>query len=84
MHFVKYDARDVMIRKNADLIELLARIVESGNPCVEIKDYPHKNANSCRNALQKRIREGRLTHLKLVVRGNRVFVINTLLLDEVR
>lgn len=83
MYFVEYDVRDVMIRKNADLKELLARIVDSGNPCVEIKDYPHKTANGCCNALRKRIKEDRLNHLKLVMRGDRIFVINTLLTKEV-
>ena len=86
MHFVacKIDEARGNRSKNSDIRKLLMKIIDSGEECVEIKDYTHKNTNSCYTALRARIVKDRLKQLEVVTRGDRVFVINTLIVKEVK
>lgn len=70
--------------KNSDIRKLLMKIVESGEACVEIKDYKHKNAAICASALRNRINKDRLKQLQVITKGERVFVINTLMIKDVK
>ena len=70
--------------KNSDIRKLLMQIIESGNACVEIKDFIHKDASSCAGALRVRIKKDRLKQLEVVTKDNRVFVINTLFVKDVK
>lgn len=65
------------------LVDLMKRITQSGEACVEVKNYVHKTASGCATALRNRIRTDHLDQLQVVVRDKRVFVINTLLVKEV-
>lgn len=65
------------------IADLMGRIVSSGEACVEVKNYEHKTANGCATSLRNRIRMDHLNQLQVVVRGKRVFVINTLHVKEV-
>lgn len=65
------------------LVDLTRRIVQSGEACVEVKNYEHKTANGCATALRNRIKMDHLNQLYVVVRNKRVFVINTLHVKEV-
>lgn len=69
---------------NSDIRKLLMRIIESGESCVEIKDYNHKNATSCAQVLKNRIKKDRLNQLQVIKKGERVFVINTLFVKDVK
>ena len=84
MHFVPCKIDNAGRRTNTDLRKLLMRILESGNECVEIKDYEHKDAYSCANALRARIKKDRLKQLEVITKDQRVFVINTLLVKDVK
>ena len=85
MHFVPAKLNDVRNRsKNTDIRSLLMKIIDSGEECVEIKDYTHKTANSCYSALRARIVKDRLNQLEVVTKGSRVFVINTLMVKDVK
>jgi hypothetical protein len=69
-------------RKNSDIRKLLMKIIERGEACVEIKEFPHKDHHSCANALRNRIKQDRFKQLEVLVSNKRVFVINTLLVKE--
>lgn len=56
----------------------LESFVESGYRCVEVTDFPHKSARSCRDSLQTSIERMNLYHIKAVRRQGRVFLINSL------
>ena len=82
MHFKACDINEARSRSNTDIRKMLMKIVESCAPCVEITDYPHKDSNSCANAIRVRINKDRLKQLKVVTKGKRVFVINTLFVKD--
>lgn len=85
MHFVPCNINEANSkRRTSDIRKLLMRIVESKEECVEIKDYEHATPYSCAGALRARIKKDRLKQLKVVVSGKRIFVINTLLVKEVK
>ena len=84
MYFVPCKLSGVKMKgERTDIRKLLEQIERSGNACVELKDYTHVSAKSCQNSLSNRIVKDRLTHLKVVTRGERVFVINMLRVKEV-
>lgn len=84
MHFVVCTANEAIERPKTDIRKILNRIIDGKHPYVEIKDFEHKDANSCANALRSRIKKDRLSQLQVVTRNNRVFVINTLFAKEVK
>lgn len=84
MYFVPCELDRTLRREKSDLRKLLTRIIESGNECVEIKDFTHKNVNSFATSLRDRIKKDRLCQLTVVTKNQRIFVINTLLVKDVK
>lgn len=84
MHFEPCSISEVRGGKasKSQITKLLMQIIDSGNACVEVKDFEHKTPQSCANALRVRIKADRIKQLEVVVKNKRVFVINTLRVKE--
>ena len=83
MKFTPCRPEEVKTSKHRNGIrKILSDIIDSNEPCVEIKDYPHRSAEICYRSLRARITKDQLDHLRVSIRDNRVFVINTLLVEE--
>lgn len=77
MTFVKYDKRDVKkhyyrFGKNQRFIN---EFMESGFECIEVKDFEHRDAYSCANALRRSVERMNIRSIKVISRNNRVFMI---------
>ena len=55
--------------------KVLMEFVESNHECVELVDYPQKNAHSCTSSFIGSIRRFNLNSVKVLQRGNKVFLI---------
>ena len=65
--------------ERTDVFETLNAFQESGLKCVKITEYTHKNANSCATALRVGIKRFNRYHIKVMVRKDNVYLVNTLL-----
>ena len=80
MKLVPYDLEKIgyygAYRKTRNL-KILDEFVKSGHRCVKIEDYPQKDAKNCSRSLKASIRKFKLNGIKVSVRGQDVFLINT-------
>lgn len=62
-----------------DVFETLNAFQESGLKCAQVTEYTHKNAASCACALRQGIKRFNRYHIKVMVRKDRVYLVNTLM-----
>ena len=62
------------VTKNQKIIE---EFVNSNMDCAEVKEFNHKTAWSCANALNYSIKRFRLSGVQAISRKGRVFLIKT-------
>lgn len=77
MNLVPIEAQNIPYanaKRNGSNYKALVEFQESGATCVEVKDYPHKNAETAANCLRTSIRRYRF-RIRVVRRKDRVFLI---------
>lgn len=84
MWFEPCDIAKTKARKTNDVRGLLMKIVSSGEVCVEIKDHGYASVEGCCNAIRAAIKRDRLKQLRITRNNNKIYVINTLLIKEVK
>lgn len=67
------------VRQNASMIAILEQFVNEGVQCAVIDDYPHKSANTLATSLRKAALRERLYHVKILVRKDKVYMVNELI-----
>ena len=60
MKLVPYDISKIRYYRPCKLQVILNEFVNSGLDCVEVKDFTHKNAKSCANALNTSAKKSRM------------------------
>lgn len=67
--------------KRTKNLELLEEFIQSGEKCVRIDGWEerYQNRTSLQSSMNNSIRKFNVTQVKCIVRGNEVFLINTLL-----
>jgi hypothetical protein len=63
----------------SDAFDTLNAFSQSGMRCVKLNSYPHKTANICASAFRAAIKRYKRHHIKVMVRKNDVYLINTLI-----
>ena len=84
MKFKEYDICQVEAQayNRPKLVKFLHEFVDSGVQCAVVEDYEQKNAYICACSLRKAALKERLYHVKITVRKDNVYLINTLLVDK--
>ena len=59
--------------------KIIQEFLDSGEKCVKVEDYPHKDAGSCRGALALSAKRMGINNVIVVTRQGMVFMINTTL-----
>ena len=54
---------------------LLKEFMDSDLDCVEVEGYPHKDAASCQSSLYGSMKNFGFNNIKIVARGDRVFLV---------
>lgn len=70
------------MRKPGKVQRLLEEFVSSGYACVEVENLHYKNINAARTSFINATKRDDLTHIKICTRNNRLYLINTLLVDK--
>ena len=80
MKLVPYDEKKVgRIYKPCKNQKIIQEFLDSGEKCVKVEDYPHKDAGSCRNALALSAKRMGANNVIAITRRGMVFMINTAL-----
>ena len=66
---------DVNTNKTEKLVEIMVSFIEMDTDCVEITDYQYTNGATCQITLLQTIKRLGLLGIKVVRRGERVFLI---------
>ncbi len=78
MKFKAYDVTKLTTYRNRDCnVDFIDEFVNANIKCVKVEDYPHKTAGSCATALRHASKRSHHKYIKVMVRGNDVFLINT-------
>lgn len=84
MWFEPCDISKTKKRTTNDIRGLLMKVVSSGEACVEIKDHGYSTHESACNALRAAIKRDRLKQLKVTSNKKHIYIINTLMIKEVK
>ena len=80
MKLVPYDEKKVgRIYKPCKNQKIIQEFLDSGEKCVKVEDYPHKDAGSCRSALALSAKRMGVNNVIAITRRGMVFMINTAL-----
>lgn len=80
MKLVPYDEKKIdRIFKPCKNQKIIQEFLDSGEKCVKVEDFPHRDASSCRNALRLSARRMGANSVIVVTRKGVVFMINTTL-----
>ena len=63
--------------RQSDLFDTLDEFAKTGWKACKIEDYPHKTANICAQAFRAAIKRYRKFNIKVSVRKDNVYLINT-------
>lgn len=79
MKFTQVNEREIIEKglKASDVFETLDQFSKSGFRCAKLEGYPHKTAASCASSFKTAIKRYKKTHIKVMIRGNDVYLINT-------
>lgn len=80
MKLVPYDESKIgRVYKPCKNQKIIQEFLDSGEKCVKVEDYPHRNANACRCALSLSAKRMGANSVIVVTRKGMVFMINTAL-----
>lgn len=80
MKLVPYDEKKIdRIFKPCKNQKIIQEFLDSGEKCVKVEDFPHRDASSCRNALRLSARRMGANSVIVVTSKGVVFMINTAL-----
>lgn len=65
-------------RKYTDMHKFLDEFIKSEHDCVKVTDFTHANAKSCVSGLRASIRRYRYSHVKVIQRGDNVFLVKVI------
>lgn len=78
MKLVPYDEKKIgRIYKPCKNQKIIQEFLDSGEKCVKVEDFLHRDAASCRNALALSARRMGANSVIVVTRKGMVFMINT-------
>lgn len=76
MKLVPYNKDDLRIKRSyTDNYKILMEFAESDLDCVKLEGWTQKNAKSAQQSMWNSIRRYHLYGIKVVVRGNNVFLL---------
>ena len=77
MNFIPCDKNAIAIVRNvrSDNFALLSNFADSGLECAKVEGYPHKSAEGCASALRAAIKNYRMFTIRVVKRGDEVYLI---------
>lgn len=80
MKFTEFDLTKLEQRggKNSDIFKTLEEFSKAKIRCAKIDEYHHKTAASCAQAFRSATRRYRMPHIKVTVRKDDVYLINTI------
>lgn len=79
MKMVPYEKEQVKNRrKYTDIRRFLEEFVHSEYDCVKVTDFTHVNVKSCVSCLRASVRRYKYFHVKVVQRGDSVFLVKAL------
>lgn len=80
MKLVPYDEKKIgRIYKPCKNQKIIQEFLDSGEKCVKVEDFPHRDAGSCRGALMLSAKRMGANSVIVVTRKGMVFMINTAL-----
>lgn len=81
MKFTQVDEREITEKGIcvSDVFKTLNDFAECGYRCAKLDSYPHKTAVSCASAFRVAIKRYNRPHIKVMIRKNDVYLINTLI-----
>lgn len=62
-------------KERCNLDKLINEFRDSNYDCVEVKEYPHKTAQSCWNSIKVHLRRNKIYTVQPMLRGNRIFLV---------
>lgn len=77
MKMVPYDMKSLRHYKPTKNYLILEEFMNGNNDCVRLVDHGHSNAKSCQSCLQSSIRWFGIKGVKVVIRGEDVFLVKT-------
>ena len=84
MRAVPYDFKKIELKKSyfkkSELQKIIEEFLESGQDCVKIEDYNHKDATVCASSLNLAVKRYKMTGAKAISRNGEVFLVKTSLL----
>ena len=84
MRFEAYDINLVECKgyKRTSNVRLLNEFVNSGLACATVEDFDQANANSCAASLKMTALRERLYSVKVIVRKDKVYLINEIVANK--
>lgn len=81
MKFTQVNLTEIIERglNTSDVFDTLNKFSQSGLKCAKLEGYPHKTAYGCASAFRAAIRRYKRSHIKVMVRGKDVYLVNTLI-----
>lgn len=80
MKFVPADVRKLNLKgyTKTDNLELLEAFANSGCDCVKVVNFHHKDSKSCAASLKNSITRFKIGSIRVIVRGDDVYLIDIL------
>ena len=80
MKLVPYDEKKIgRIYKPCKNQKIIQEFLDSGEKCVKVEDFPHRDALHCRNSLALSAKRMGVNSVIIITRKGMVFMINTAL-----
>lgn len=78
MKLVPYDEKKLdRVYKPCKNQKILREFIDSNEKCVEVKEFTHRDAGSCRNSLALSLKRMQVYNVIVISRKGRVFMIKT-------
>lgn len=77
MTLVPYDINKLgnVCYRFSDNYKILSEFTESGEMCMKLEGYPHNSVKSCQTSLLSSIKRFNFHGIKIVIRGEDVFLV---------
>ena len=82
MKLVKTDYRPIILKRNNDARLAVKEFLNAHIRCVEVTEYSYRSARGCAHRLHMEIKELGVTHIKPALRGEKVYLVNTLIKED--
>ena len=78
MKLVPYELKNVRrTYKKTEMLSILEEFIESGQPCVKIEGWRHKNAKSCMASFYNAIKRFHMDQVRVITSKGEVYLIRT-------